>query len=410
MPQIEQYDRYLSGPLAAPASRGKARLVLGARQTGKSTLFRMMRRPADLLIDLQERSERSRLAQDPEALSRRVLAAPRVRHVLIDEVQRVPELLDEVQLVLDRRGRAVTFTLTGSSARRLRRGRHNLLPGRVHRYGLAPVCAWEVEGTAAARVLPLRGRRPEKRRPFPARSLEDMLVLGALPGAFVEGRGFVKTLASYAEAYIEEEVLREMAARNLGQYGRFLELAAIESGKPINLTRVGQESGIALSTLRGFYSVLEDTLLGFSVPPYARSGRVRVQKTPRFFFFDVGVRNAVARLPLEKGMLATEAGTLFEHWVACELWARLGYLGPGHRLSFWRTVDGAEVDFIVETPRETIPIEVKFTTRPRPTDASGIERFMARYPGRARRGFVVCRGSHPEQLSRHVMAIPWSEL
>lgn len=410
MAQIERYERYLAARLSGSTSRGKARLVLGARQTGKSTLFEMLRRKGDLCLDLQERSERQRLAQDPEALSRQVLGDARVRHVFIDEVQRVPELLDEIQLILDRKGRHVTFTLTGSSARRLRRGRHNLLPGRIHRFALAPACAWEVAGAEAFRVLPPTRRPPRSRPWFPPRSLEDVLVLGNLPGAFVEGRGFATTLASYAEAYIEEEVLREMAARNLGQYGRFLELAAVESGKPINLTKIGQESGLALSTLRGFYGVLEDTLLGFSLPPYGRSGRARILKTPKFFFFDVGVRNGVARLPIERAMLATEAGTLFEHWVACELTARIGYLGPGHRLSYWRTVDGAEVDFVLETPRETIPIEVKFTARPRPSDASGIERFMGRYPGRARRGFVVCRATRAEQLSRHVLAIPWTEL
>jgi predicted AAA+ superfamily ATPase len=408
--QLPRFGRYLTGPLGARAPLGKARLVLGARQTGKSTLFRMLLRPTDLLIDLQERSERLRFSREPEALSRQILAAPRVRHVMIDEVQRVPELLDEVQLILDRAQRRVSFTLTGGSARRLRRGPHNLLPGRVHRFSLGPVCAWEVAGGAASRVLPPPRRRGRVARAFPARALEDVLVSGSLPGAFTEGGGFRRTLTSYGEAYIEEEVLREMAARNLGQYGRFLELAAAESGRAINLTKIGQESGIALSTLRGFYGVLEDTLLGFGVPAYARADRARLLTTPRFYFFDVGVRNAVARLPIERGILATEAGALFEHWVACELTTRIGYLGPGYRLSYWRTVDGAEVDFILETPRETLPIEAKFTARPRPTDASGIERFMRRYPGRARRGFVVCRVARPEQISRHVLAIPWTEL
>jgi predicted AAA+ superfamily ATPase len=113
---------------------------------------------------------------------------------------------------------------------------------------------------------------------------------------------------------------------------------------------------------------------------------------------------------LDERILAVEGGSLFEHWVACELWTRLKYLGPTHRLSCWRTVDGAEVDLIVETPREVIPIEVKYTENPRPQNATGIERFMARYPEVARRGYVVCRAARREQLSRHVQAIPWQEL
>lgn len=404
-----QYSRTLEAALRSPSSFGKARLVLGARQTGKTTLFQRIRAPGALLIDLQERSERMRLGRDPGALGRAALGMrAKHGHILIDEIQRVPDLLDEIQLILDRHPGRFTFTLTGSSARRLRRGSANLLPGRVHRHLLAPVCLWEQ--SAAVRPVVLRAPRARGGIPFPRRALEENLVLGSLPGAFVEGTKFRATLESYAEVYIEEEVLREMAARNLGDYGRFLELAAIESGKPINLSKLSQESGIALSTIRGFYAVLEDTLLGFSLGPYSGSSRVRLLKTPKFYFFDVGVRNAIARLPLEAGILATEGGHLFEHWVACELAARIGYLGRTSRLSYWRTVDGAEVDFVLETPKEVLPIEVKYTKNPRPADAAGIEHFIARHPEKAKRGFVVCRSARAEQLSTHVLAIPWEQL
>ncbi|HET7291877.1 MAG TPA: DUF4143 domain-containing protein [Vicinamibacteria bacterium] len=405
---MPQYDRYLLAPLRSRASRGKARFILGARQTGKSTIFRMLSGPRDVLFDLQERPERMRLARDPELLTRSLLPAARHRHVLIDEVQRVPELLDEVQLLLDRYPGRFTFTLTGSSARRLRRRDVNLLPGRVHRFALGPVCAWELAQRESFAVLP----RPRLRaaNAFPHRSLEERLVFGSLPGAFVEGSGFARTLQSYAEAYVEEEVLREAAARSIGPYGRFLELAAVESGRPINLTRISQEAGIALSTLRQFYSVLEDTLVGFALPPFAGSDKARLLKTPRFFFFDVGVRNALARLPLDERMLATEGGGLFEQWVACELRTRAAYLGSGYRLSFWRTVDGAEVDFVLETPKETIPIEAKYTTNPRPADARGLESFLSRYGNRARRGLLVCRAPRAQQLTPRVRAVPWNEL
>ncbi len=403
------FARALESPLSRAASRGKARLVLGARQTGKSTLFQRLLRPRDLLVDLQERSERMRLARDPAAFTRALLPpGPRHRHVLVDEVQRVPELLDEIQLLLDRHPGRYTFTLTGSSARRLRHRDANLLPGRVHRFRLSPVCRWEQADAKGFAVLP--APRGAATASFPERSLEELLLLGSLPGAFTEGPGFRRTLESYAESYIEEEVLRESAARSLGDYGRFLELSAVESGRLVNLTKASQETGLALSTLRGFYGVLEDTLLGFSVPPYLGAARARVLKTRKFYFFDVGVRNAVARLPLETGLLATEGGHLLEHWVACELAARIGYLGPGHRLCFWRTVDGAEVDFVLETPREVLPIEVKFTRNPGPGDARGIEHFLARHPARARRGFVVCRPSRAEQLTDRVRAIPWQEM
>ena len=362
-----------------------------------------------MLIDLQERSERVRFRRDPELLARTVAAGPRgPRHVLIDEVQRVPELLDEIQMLLDRNPGRYTFTLTGSSARRLRRGPANLLPGRVHRFHLGPVCLWEVAGFSRGTVL----RRPPGVIPagFPQRPLEEMLLFGNLPATTTERRSFAASLESYGEVYVEEEVLREMAARNLGDYSRFLELAAVESGLAVNLTRISQASGVALSTIRGFYAVLEDTLLGFSLPPFARSTTARIFKTPKFFFFDLGVRNALARLPLVKGILTTQAGQLFEHWVACELAARAAYLGRGYRLSFWRSLEGAEVDFVVETPREVIPLEVKYTTNPRPAEARGLERFIATHPGLCRRGFLVCRAERREQLTAHVTALPWQEL
>lgn len=405
-----QYSRIIEGWLGSASSRGKARLVLGARQTGKSTLFKMIRKEQDVLVDLQDRSERMRLARDPQSFSRALLPPPRRKqHVLVDEVQRVPELLDEIQLLLDRYPGRFTFTLTGSSARRLRHRDVNLLPGRVHRFHLSPVCLWEQNHSSSGKVL--AAGRQIVARPFTRRSLEKTLLLGSLPAAFVEDIAtYTKTLESYAEIYVEEEILRESAARSLGDYSRFLELAAIESGNPINLTNISRESGIALSTLRGFYSVLEDTLLGFTIRPFSRSGRARIMKTPRFFFFDTGVRNALARLPLDEGILAVEGGRLLEQWVACELSARIAYLGRAYRLSFWRTSDGAEVDLILETPREAVPIEVKYTRNPRPQDARHVERFIERYSKYARRGFVVCRCDREEQLTPHVRAIPWDHL
>jgi predicted AAA+ superfamily ATPase len=194
-----------------------------------------------------------------------------------------------------------------------------------------PVCLWEQEGYPS--FPPPAWNRVGKA--FPSRSLEESLLFGDLPAAFVESEAFRKTLESYAEAYIEEEVMREASARHPGDYGRFLELAAVESGKPINLTRLSQETGIALSTIRGFYSVLEDTLVGLTVGPFTGSDRARIMKTPRFYVFDVGVRNALGRLPLDERVLATDkGGRLFEHWTACELMARIRYLGRAWHLSY----------------------------------------------------------------------------
>lgn len=401
-----KYNRYLLNSLNDSKSMNRARLVLGARQTGKSTIFSMLKKGGDLIIDLQERGERLRFADDPSLLTRTALALKASKpHILVDEIQRVPELLDEIQFIHDKNPGKFTFTLTGSSARKLKRGAANLLPGRARLYHLFPVTLAEQEPAGIPqKALPM----PAVENPlFPARELEDMLLLGCLPGVW---RGMAKDdLESYAALYVEEEIQREALVRNIGPFGRFLRIAAVESGRNVNLTKVSQETGIALSTLKDFYPLLEDTFVGFSVPSFSGSARARLIKAPKFYFFDTGVRNALAGLPLERGMLATEGGHLFEHWVACELYRRASYLGKGYGLYHWRTVSGAEVDFVLEIPGEIIPIEVKYTANVSPRDASAVEKFIDMHPA-AKRGFIVSRVKREEKLSARVSAIPWREI
>jgi predicted AAA+ superfamily ATPase len=217
-------------------------------------------------------------------------------------------------------------------------------------------------------------------------------------------------LAAYVDHYLEEEIRREALVRDMGPFVAFLRLAAAESGQQLNLARLSQESGIAASTLKNYFQVLVDTFVGYWLPIYARRTRKRLLTTPRFYFFDLGVRNAAAELPLDARLADVHAGPLLEHWVAQDLIARAGYRGRGHRISFWRTASGAEVDFVYESPREDVPIEVKWTARPRPSDARHLEAFLSQYPDRARRGLLVCRCPSPEQLSERVQAIPWHAL
>jgi hypothetical protein len=156
--------------------------------------------------------------------------------------------------------------------------------------------------------------------------------------------------------------------------------------------------------------VLVDTFVGYWVPAYARRARKRLLTTPRFYFFDLGVRNTAADLPLDAKLGEAQGGSLREQWVAHELIARAGYLGRGHRVSFWRTTSGVEVDYVWESPREDIPVEVKWTSRPRPADARHVEIFLDQHPERTRRGVIVCRCSRPEQLTARVRATPWDWL
>ncbi len=412
--------RFLESTLAGTVSRNKVRLLFGARQTGKTLLLRhLLSRPEARFFDLQSSPERRRFETDPSAFSREVRALPNsVRAVVVDEIQKVPALLDEVQGLYDASPRRWQFYLTGSSARRLKARSANLLPGRSHVYRLFPVCGWEVateQSGAAALPAPGGSRReraaPPPTPPFPSLPLTRLLRLGSLPGIRAETRASAEaTLAAYVEHYLEEEIRREALVRDLGPFAAFLRLAAIESGRQLNVARLSQESGIPASTLKSYYQVLVDTFVGYWMLAYQGRTRKRLLTAPRFYFFDLGVRNAAAELLLPRQVPDELGGTLLEQLVATELISRAGYAGRGHRVSFWRTTYGVEADLVWEAPQEDVPIEVKWTSRPRPVDARHLEVFLDEFPRRARRGLVVCRCPEPQQLTRRVRAIPWEWL
>lgn len=410
------YHRRLQRVLASPLSRNKVRLLFGARQTGKTALLRRLL-PATTVqfFDLQDSALRRRLEADPAVFGREVRALPRsIRHVVVDEIQKVPALLDEVQALYDGSPPRRQFFLTGSSGRRLRTRSANLLPGRSHSYHLYPVCGWEVAGSEILEIQPARSRvyramPPAVEPAFPMLPLARLLSLGCLPGIRSERPPTARaTLEAYVGHYLEEEIRREALVRDLGPFAVFLKLAALESGRQVNLAKLAQESGISASTLRNHYQVLVDTHIGYWLQPYARRTRKRLLTTPRFLFFDVGVRNAAAGVPLGGWLPDTESGPLLEQWVGQELIARAGYLGRSYGVSFWRTSYGVEVDYVWESPHEDIPIEVKWTERPRPADARALEVFLDQYPTRARRGLLVCRCPQAQQLTDRVRAIPWS--
>jgi uncharacterized protein len=167
---------------------------------------------------------------------------------------------------------------------------------------------------------------------------------------------------------------------------------------------------VPATTLKSHYQVLADTFLGHWMPAYGHPSRKQVLSSPRFYWFDLGVRNAAAELPPTRELVLSQGGLLLEHWVALELLARASYRGRGHRVSFWRTVDGVEVDFVFETPRSDVPIEVKWTERPRPEDARHLELFLDRFPTRSKSGFLVCRVERAQQLTDRVTALPWTSL
>lgn len=403
------YDRLLAKRLVDPRSANKIRLVFGARQTGKTVLMdQLFAGSKARVFNLQDTRLRQRFERNPASFRQELMALDRdTEFVGVDEVQKAPALLEELQLAYDRFPDRWQILLTGSSARRLRSQSSNLLPGRCHLFHLYPVVRCEEEGFEGKLGSP----RLKADRPFPARSLEARLVYGSLPGIRAEApETAAATLEAYVENYLEEEIRREALVRDVGAFLSFLVIAAVASGQQTNLAKLSQESGVPASTLRNYYQILEDTFAGYAMRCYSRAGRKRVLSTPRFFFFDLGVRNAAARLPWQGVLSPESAGRLLEHWVGLELIHRAGYAGRTHAVSFWRTVSGAEVDFIWETPDEDVPIEVKWTGNPGRRDGRHLETFLDLYPRRSKRGLLVCRVEQSLQLSERVTAIPWHRL
>jgi predicted AAA+ superfamily ATPase len=370
-------------------ARGKSLFLFGARQTGKTTL--VGRLPCAMRISLSQPDVRLRYERSPgllrgevEAIGTRAAETPLV---VLDEVQKVPGLLDEVQDLVDR-GRA-RFILTGSSARKLRRGTGaNLLPGRALVFHLDPLSLGEHE---------------------PAR-LEDALTEGSLPGivGVEDAADREADLSAYVTTYLEEEVRAEAAVRSLGAFARFLELAAAEAGSIVNLRRLSGDVGVAHTTIGAYYRILEDCLIAERVEPLTTSTtRKKLTRSDKYLLFDMGVRRAAAREG--RRVVVSRWGQLFEQWVGLELvrWARTSPRTT--RIRFWRDPDGPEVDWIVDLEGTYLPIEVKWTETPGAQDARHLRVFMDEYPA-ARAAWVVCRTPRRVDLGQGIVAIPWQEL
>lgn len=379
-------SRTLGPVLERHLERGKSVLLLGPRQTGKTTLLSAV--DADLRVTLIEPRVRQRYEKDPSLLGEEIRALPRKKPlVIVDEVQRVPALMDVAQALIDE-GRA-KLILTGSSARKLKRGRDiNLLPGRVVALRLDPLTLAEH---------------------MPA-SLSEALTAGALPAIRLERDEADRSedLRSYVETYLEEEIRQEAIVKQLAPFARFLELAALESGRIANFSAIAQDIGVSAPTIASYYEILLDCLVAERVEPITHSTtRKRLTKSAKFLYFDLGVRREAANEGTRLGR--ERLGDLFEQFVGLELIRSCRLHRPGARLRFWRVHEGPEVDWVIEHHGRYVPIEVKWTDRPRIDDAKHLATFLAEYK-QARAGFIVCRTPRPVALSERITALPWQNL
>lgn len=409
------FARWYESVLRSRLRRPYVHLLFGARQTGKSTLLRQALPVDAVTIDLSSPGQRSRYVADPDRFVAECKAMPKRRSatfVFVDEAQNVPALFDAVQHLYDLDRRRWRFVLCGSSARRLRGAGTNLLPGRSMLHRLFPLTLAErppdvAPATAASVVLGWK-ERPDNC--FPATDLETRLAYGELPGiAVATERDRGEVLRTYAVVHLEEEIRREAMVKDWAAFLRFLHLAARGSGQIVNHAAISRDSGISQPTVKNHYQLLEDMFVGFHVPAWTGSPRKGILSTPRFLFFDVGVRHAAAGLQASRATVRADPGPIFEQWVGVELWKRLQYLADGS-LHYLRSKDGAEVDFIVERRGKVTPIEVKWTERPTLADCRHLLTFLAEHDKRAPRGLVVCRCPRPMQLHERVLAVPWSSL
>ncbi len=378
--------------LAQDLRKGRSLLLLGPRQTGKSTLIKEVLQsfPDRLEYPLQLPSVRMKLESDPEIIRREVDALGEKRRplIFIDEIQKVPAILDVLQYLLDE-GRC-TLIASGSSARKMRHGVQNWLPGRILLKHLHPL-SWE-----ESRLLSAEGSASDR--------LNERLLFGGLPGILREPDLDVRReiLSSYTSIYLEEEIRQEAVVRRLPPFARFLKLAALESGGSPNLSRMASDVGVSHTTLGQYFQILEDSLILHRIPAFGRS-RADLLRRPRFYFFDLGVRNAAAGVEHGPAVLTLQAGLLFEHLILLQLIATL----PAPAVSYWRTKAGEEVDFIVEHGGKVLALEVKWTERPNEGDFAGLAAFQKRES--CDQAVLVCRVAR-EQKFRSGLALPWGRL
>ena len=373
------YDRYLKLPL----SQHETCFLWGPRQTGKSTLLKMLF-PHAMRYDLLLSNEYLRLVQNPgilreECLASGIHAENQKDPIIIDEVQKVPELLDEIHWLIENHG--IRFILCGSSARKLKRKGVNLLGGRAIRYELFPLVYPEV----------------------PDFSLEKALNSGLLPRHYLS-KNPKRLLQSYVGDYLKEEIVQEAATRNISAFSRFLEVAAISNNEIINYTNIASDCGVSSPTVRAYYEILQDTLIGRFIPAFRKRRKRRLIRAPKFIFFDVGIVGYLAhRGHVQPG--SELFGRAFEHFICLEIIAHSSYSEIFYPVSYWRTASQIEVDLILGD--HEIAIEIKAANQVKERHLKGLRAFKEEY--KAKNYILVSLDPKPRLTSDGILILPWEE-
>ena len=371
----ERFARLLTIDLPAHQSA----FLWGARKTGKTTLLREQF-PQSIFIDFLQTDTFIEYVKAPFLLRERLLANQKKAleyPVIIDEVQKVPQVLDEVHWLIENHG--LQFILCGSSARKLKRGQANLLGGRAWRFELFPLVSAEVKQLSLLRALNH----------------------GMIPNHY-QVENYRRSLRGYVQDYLKEEVFNEGLTRNIPGFSRFFEAMGYSHGSLVNYTNIARECGVSSKTVKEYYQILVDTLLGTFVLPFKkRQQRQVISKAPKFYLFDVGVAGAISKRSIveEKGELF---GNAFEHFIYLEMLAHKSYHEIDYEINFWRTKSGQEIDFVLGDGE--VAVEIKSTSMMDRRALRPMKTFIELY--KPKQAIVVCN-ENEERLHSGISIMPW---
>lgn len=358
---------------------GQSAFLWGARKTGKSTYLKE-KFPGSLVFDFLKSDLFIEFSKNPSLLREQLLAQSEavLRHpVILDEVQKIPQILDEVHWLIENKG--LQFILCGSSARKLKRGQANLLGGRAWRYEMFPLTTVETGSVDLLRALNH----------------------GLIPAHYLQNN-YKRSLKAYVRDYLKEEVFNEGLTRNIPAFSRFFDAMGYSHGELTNYSNIARECGVDSKTVKEYYQILIDTLLGIMVEPFKRrKNRQTISKASKFYLFDVGVAGAITNREIheEKGELF---GKAFEHFILMQIAAHSSYSELAYEINFWRTKSGMEVDFILG--KGEIAIEVKGSSRVDNRDLKSLSAFIEEYS--PRKAFVVCN-EKAKRVHGQITVIPW---
>ncbi len=354
--------------------RNHSSFLWGARQTGKSSWIKHNFNSNEIiLLDLLNTDVFAEYASRPALLRERFQDKNKL--IVIDEIQKVPMLLDEVHWMIENKD--IIFLLTGSSARKLRRGHANLLAGRALRYYLLPFSFMEVAYS----------------------DLEKIMVSGLLPPHFLSDKP-IEPIRAYVADYLKEEIAQEAQIQKIPQFSEFLKVAAITSGELINYNNVARESGVSSKVVRSYFDILETTMLGFRIPSWKSSKKRRMIMAEKFYLFDIGISNYLSRRKPKQG--TPEFGKSFEHLILMEIRAYKYYRNPELEITYWRTSGGYEVDFILG--QKQVALEIKSGKIVHDIDLRSLK--ALREDGKVKNLIIVCQEKHIRGVEG-IKIIPW---